>query len=418
MLRVAACTSFRNLRRDPVVRQRLSGAVCCTTSDERQNRPLANSSSPIVIASGVRGQYRLFSSSAPDNSSNTATENASTSSFDETLNKLFSDQENASATVDAASATASTVQTALPWDPHWYNLADQAINVINGFHDISHLNYALSIFGVTCIARVFLFPVFVKGQKTQSRMAHMQPELTALKSRIDSLGSDIDRETQIKYGMQMKALFRKYDCNPLNAMIVPFVQAPFFMSMFFGLRKMPDYFPEELSTGGIWWFVDLTATDPYYILPSLSALSFFIMIENGKEQMMATNPAQGEVMLNIFRGMSVVMFPVACGFSTGLLCYWVTNNTITLMQSVAFHNATVRKKLGIWDPPKPVPGAAPPKGFMESIQDAAGKMQGTVQSEEQKIESHNQAIENKKEAAKRSKASRVRRDGRFYRPKR
>ena len=308
--------------------------------------------------------------------------------------------------MDAASA-ASSISTAEVWDPIWYNLADQAINVINFFHAETGLNYAFSIFGITCIARVFLFPVFVKGQRTQSRMAHMQPELSAIKARIDNMGPDVDRETQIKYGMQMKALFKKYDCNPINAMLVPFVQAPFFMRMFFGLRKMPNYFPVELSTGGLWWFKDLCLPDPYYILPALSALSFFIMIENGKEQMMATNPAQGEMMVNIFRGMSVVMFPVACSFSSAVLCYWVTNNTITLAQSIAFHNPTIKKKLGIWENPKPVPGASEPKGLVEAIKDAAGKMQGTIVSKEQKMQAHNEAIDNKKKAAKRSKATQV-----------
>jgi len=395
----------------------MPGAVGCAA--EQQERQFEhNTAPPLFVISGSDGQslfigqQRLFSTASGDES------NTSETSFDDTLDKLFGDQDTTLAVVDAASATASTAQTALPWDPNWYNLADQAINVINFFHTQTDLNYALSIFGVTCIARVFLFPVFVKGQRTQSRMAHLQPELSVIKARIDNMGPNVDRETQVKYGMQMKALFKKYDCNPINAMLVPFVQAPFFMSMFFGLRKMPDYFPEELSVGGIWWFKDLTMTDPYYILPSLSALSFLIMIEKGKEQMMATNPAQGEMMVNIFRGMSVVMFPVACGFSTAVLCYWVTNNTITLMQSMAFHNATVRKKLGIWDPPKPVPGAEPPKGFVESIQEVAGKMQGTVKTEDQKIQSHNDAIENKRQAAKRSRAARVRRDGRFTRAKR
>lgn len=426
MLRVAS--SLRHLQRASVVRQRIPGAIVgCKLEDRREHKDTL----PLIVIARTNetsllvGQYRLFSSasdqvsSVSDQGTDTNTEADSSSSFEDTLNKLFGDQDNSSAVVDAASATASTVQqTALPWDPHWYNLADQAINVINFFHAQTDLNYALSIFGVTCIARVFLFPIFVKGQKTQSRMAHMQPELAAVKARIDAAGPNIDRDTQVKYGMQMKALFKKYDCNPMNALIVPAVQTPFFMSMFFGLRKMPDYFPEELSTGGIWWFKDLTATDPYFILPALSALSFYIMIENGKEQMIASSPAQGPVMVNIFRGMSIIMFPVACGFSTAVLCYWVTNNSITLMQSVAFQNPTVRKRLGIWDPPKPVPGAGQPKGFVESIQDAAGKMQGTVQTEEQKMQAHNDAIENKKKAAKRSKAARVRRDGRFIRAKR
>lgn len=392
-----------------MVRPRSPGVVGCKV-EHRQAKQNNDTTvlSPTFTASPhgtslLMGQRRMLSTTSGD-------EQNVTTSFDDTMNKLFADQEMSNAVIDAA--TSSTPQG---WDPHWYNLADQAIHLINSFHEASGLNYAYSIIGITAIARVFLFPVFVKAQRTQSRMAHMAPELQSIKARIDKLGSDVDRETQLKYGLQMKALFKKYDCNPLAAMALPMVQAPFFMSMFFGLRKMPDFFPEELSTGGIFWFTDLTMTDPYYILPSFSALTFFIMIEMGKGQMMATNPAQGEMMVNIFRGMSIIMFPIAINFPTALLCYWVTNNTITLIQSVMFHNPTIRRKLGIWDPPKPVPGAPAPKGFMESVTEAAEKLQGKAVSEEDKIHAHNETVENRKKAAKLQRAARVRRDGRFTR---
>lgn len=79
------------------------------------------------------------------------------------------------------------------------------------------------------------------------------------------------------------------------------MQFPTFMSMFFALRKMPDIYPEDLANGGLLWFTDLSAPDPYLVMPFISAGSFLLMIEMTKDNMIATNPAQGRVLLQVLK---------------------------------------------------------------------------------------------------------------------
>lgn len=326
-----------------------------------------------------------------------------TPSFDESYSKIIpsfgSSPIKPEDEVVKAATTIGEASSGLPWDPNWYNLADQAVNVINAVHETTGLPYGVTIAAVTCVIRIGLFPLFVKSQQNTSRMAHMKPEMDALKEKIERIDG-ADHEAQMKYGMQMRALFKKYDCNPIKALMVPFIQAPVFMSMFFGLRKMPDYFPDELSTGGMLWFPDLTVPDPYYILPVASALSFLGMMELGKEAMLASNPAQGKMMLNAFRGLAFFMVPVTLNFHTGIFCYWMTNNAISLGQSIIFRNSAARKALGIWDPPKPVPGAES-KGIVESIEEVVDKVRGGEKSMSpaEKIKAHNERIDNQKRAA-------------------
>jgi len=318
------------------------------------------------------------------------------------MTKIFEQDQtslsNATTAETVVGSSTDAASAALVFDPTWWNIADQAIRTVNFVHDITDLPISLSIVGATCAIRVILLPLFVKSQQNTARMAHMQPEMQQLKAEMDKLGPNPDQQTQVKLGMQMRALFQKYDCNPMRALMLPLVQAPMFMGMFFGLRKMPDYFPTELATGGILWFPDLTVTDPYYILPMTSALSFLCMIELGKDQMMASNPQQGQIMMNVFRGMSLMMIPVATTLSSAVLCYWVTNNSISLFQSMAFRQKSVRKMLNIWDPPKPVPGSPATKGIMESVNEMVDKVQGKAVTEQQQIQQHNEAIESKKKA--------------------
>eukprot|EP00540_Astrosyne_radiata_P020841 CAMPEP_0116822868 /NCGR_PEP_ID=MMETSP0418-20121206/513_1 /TAXON_ID=1158023 /ORGANISM="Astrosyne radiata, Strain 13vi08-1A" /LENGTH=318 /DNA_ID=CAMNT_0004451041 /DNA_START=180 /DNA_END=1136 /DNA_ORIENTATION=- len=303
------------------------------------------------------------------------------------MDKLFQDQ------TDAAEAAANVA--AASWDPTWYNVADQAVNAINFVHNSTGWSYGLSIVGVTCVIRVFMFPIFVRSQQNSSRMAHMQPEMQALRAKLESLGKNVDQETQIMYGLQMKALFEKYGCNPFRALLLPLFQMPVFTGMFFGLRKMPEYFGQELSNSGLFWFTDLTVPDPYYILSVGSAMTFLVTIELGKEQMMASNPRQGQMVVNIFRGMSLIMIPVISSFPACLNWYWLTNNCITMGQSMAFRNPTIRKQLGIWEPPKPVPGVKQADGIVESLQKAVSPQP----SEADKITSHNEAVDAKKKMA-------------------
>lgn len=308
----------------------------------------------------------------------------------------------------------------LYWEPSWYNPADQMIELLNYVQISTGVPYALGIMGMTVAMRALMFPLFVQGQRNNSRMAHLKPEMDVLKDKMDRLGKNVDQETQMRMAMQMKALFAKYQCNPLKALIVPIVQAPLFMSFFFGLRKMPDYFPTELSTGGMFWFEDLTQTDPLYILPIASIASFLIMIELGKDAMTASNPQQGKLMLNFFRGVSVLMIPVTINFSTAVLTYWTVNNSISLAQTVAFRNPTIKKSLDIWEPPKPVPGAAPAsdKGIIESLQEVMGNAAKKDQSVDklERMKDHNSAIEQQKQmdqiSKKQSIAGRNRRKNR------
>lgn len=285
---------------------------------------------------------RQFSSSSSPSDSSTGEKNFSedvTPSVDETLDKLFVDsQEQIAAATDALTAAGSG------WDPTWYNIADQCIVAINTFHDMTGAEYGWAIVGVTVIMRLCLFPVMVTTQQTTSRMAHVQPELQAIKLRYEALGTP-SRQEQLNFSKQMKALFSKYKVKPFRAFSAPLIQLPLFMGMFFGLKKMPELFPEELAAGGMFWFPDLTVPDPLYILPIASAGTFLLLIEMGKDQMMAQNAAQGQLMVNVFRVLSIGMLPVCVSFEASMLCYWTANNMMTIAQTGILKQDSVRKYL-------------------------------------------------------------------------
>ena len=327
-------------------------------------------------------------------------------SFDETMNKLFHEAQREATGADDAWFIDQAAQAA--WEPKWWNLADQAVNGVHFIHDLTGFHYAGSIFATTCLIRLVILPLAIRGQRAASRMAHVQPELQVIKKRYEALGTPTAAE-QKAFAEQMKSLFARYEVKPFAALAAPLIQAPLFIGMFFGMKKMPEMYPTEFATGGLLWFTDLTIPDPTYILPLTCGLSFLATVEAGKEQMIDSSPTTGPMMLNAFRAMAFVAVPVMTTFPAAMLCYWVPNNFITLVQSVTLRQPWVKKQLGIWDRPKPIPGMQTDVGFQETMKNLVKQVQGEPTTEAAKIKKHNDEVETKRRLAEVSKATRARR---------
>mmetsp|Transcript_1652 Transcript_1652/g.2975 ORF Transcript_1652/g.2975 Transcript_1652/m.2975 type:complete len:420 (+) Transcript_1652:72-1331(+) len=292
-------------------------------------------------------------------------------SVDESLGKILPSFGSQPITpeIDAVTSTTTTATTTTDpsisltiaqeiaaFEPTWWP-SDQVLVALTWLNDTGAFPcFAVTIGATTLVTRALLFPLFVKGQANSSRMAHVQPELKIMKDELDKAGPKVDQATQMRYSQQVKALFRKHNCNPAVSILAPLVSMPLFMSMFFAMRNAPEHFPALLSTGGMLWFPDLNAADPYCIMPVLSAVSFLAMTEVGKEQMMATDPSKGQIMVNAFRAMAIIMVPVTMNFNSAIFCYWSVNNTWSFMQSLVLKQPAVKRYFGIWDAPKPVPG--------------------------------------------------------------
>jgi hypothetical protein len=171
-----------------------------------------------------------------------------------------------------------------------------------------------------------------------------------------------DRKVQEAYRAQMQALFKKYDCNPMKSLMLPLIQMPMFMGMFFGLKALPDKIPDLLENGGpdmspylgsIGEFSNLTISDPTYILPICTAVTFLGMIELGADGM---NTEQSKMMRQVFRVLGVSSLAFTSWMPQVVFVYWTTNNFFSLGQTIVMKQQPIRDMFGIWKPPKPIPG--------------------------------------------------------------
>ena len=103
--------------------------------------------------------------------------------------------------------------------------------------------------------------------------------------------------------------------------------------------------PEAHSSGAL-WFQNLVAPDPTLILPLLSSLTFLITLETGGDGT-ASMEGSRKIMMNVFRGLAVLMLPMTYFFPASLFVYWTTNNTFSILTNLVLRNEGLRRKLGM-----------------------------------------------------------------------
>jgi YidC/Oxa1 family membrane protein insertase len=117
---------------------------------------------------------------------------------------------------------------------------------------------------------------------------------------------------------------------------------PVFLSMLIALQRLPELFQNTLKTEGLLWFPNLGAPDPYFILPALTAGSFFLTIEASKKGVLATG-AQGQTMLNVMRGIVVLMIPFTAYFPAVMFVYFPPINLFSLPSTLVLTRPFIKK---------------------------------------------------------------------------
>ncbi|TSL40966.1 Mitochondrial inner membrane protein OXA1L [Bagarius yarrelli] len=218
----------------------------------------------------------------------------------------------------------------------------------------------------TIIARCAVFPVIVKGQREAAKLNNVLPEMTKLTNRMNEAKQSGNKFEFSKAYSDMMLFQKKHDVNPLRGFLVPLVQAPVFISFFIALRKMAYAPVPSMQTGGLWWFMDLTAADPFYILPLAVTGTMFAILELGAES--GVDNPNLRAMKTVFRIMPLIILPMTINFPTAVFTYWMTSNLFSLGQVALLRHPAVRKKFSI--PARishPTSALPPSEGFVESL---------------------------------------------------
>lgn len=240
---------------------------------------------------------------------------------------------------DLSPALTTTTIPPLEWSSHPFDGVCHAIEYI---HTVTEVPYFGAIMLCTVAVRTILLPLTVKVLRNGAKMQIAAPEIEKFKKLLEESKNGTDEERK-KIMTDMMAVYAKHDVNPLRSIMLPFFQMPIFISMFFGIQRMGDYFP-GFATGGYGSFENLATNDPTYVLPVINAVSFLLVSETNSE---IDASEHGPVMRNVFRAMAVAMPFVTFAFPKGAFVYWVTNNCYSMAQGALLRSPAIKSALNI-----------------------------------------------------------------------
>ncbi|XP_022619847.1 mitochondrial inner membrane protein OXA1L [Seriola dumerili] len=267
------------------------------------------------------------------------------------------------------------------------------VGLIQNFLEFMHLDLGMPWWGAivvgTVLARMAVFPVIVKGQREAAKLNNVLPEMTKLTNRMTEAKQSGNKFEFAKAYSDLNLFQKKHDVNPLRGFLVPLVQAPVFVSFFIALRKMAYLPVPSMQTGGLLWFPDLTAADPFYILPIAVTGTMFFILELGAESGI-DNPNL-RAMKTVFRIMPLVILPLTINFPTAVFTYWLTSNCFSLGQVALLRHPWVRDRLRIPERIKHPDSALPNnEGFFATMKKGWKNAQLAQQLEERerRIKNH------------------------------
>lgn len=210
-----------------------------------------------------------------------------------------------------------------------------------------HLPWWLAIVGTTATIRLAFFPLVVKQNIIGIKLYNILPETQRIQVKVnEAMATGNGYEAAINK-TKLKLLYDEHDVSVKKRLLPILFQAPMFMTTFFLLRRISYEPVEALLSGGAFWFTNLTVPDPFYILPIMTSVSMWALMEFGLEGSSGPLSGMGPIGRWIMRGLPVGLFLIVYNFPAAVLLFWTTNNIFTLIYALVLKTKFAKRKLGI-----------------------------------------------------------------------
>ncbi len=178
-------------------------------------------------------------------------------------------------------------------------------------------NYGFAIILITLLIKLILYPLTHKSYVSMYKMQKLQPKIKIIQQKYKGASPEQKR----KMNEELMALYKKEGVNPASGCLPILLQLPILWAFFSLLTAAVELWQQPF----ILWIKDLSAKDPYYILPVLMGVSQLVL------QLMTPsgNPAQQRVTAILMSGFFTFLFAT---FPSGLVLYWLTYNLLSIGQ--------------------------------------------------------------------------------------
>lgn len=189
-------------------------------------------------------------------------------------------------------------------------------------------NWGWSIVLVTILLKLLFYKLSAAGYRSMANMRRVQPRIVSIRDRY--------KDDKARLNQAMMQIYKEEKINPLGGCLPILVQIPVFIALYWVLLESV----ELRQASFIFWLRDLSTPDPYWVLPVIMGITMYVQ---QKLNPAPIDPIQAKVM-----SILPFAFTIFFGFfPSGLVLYWVANNTLSIGQQWMIMRNLERAGLGV-----------------------------------------------------------------------
>ena len=192
-------------------------------------------------------------------------------------------------------------------------LAEPIFWVLDKIHSVVG-NWGVAIILLTVLIKLIFYKLSATSYRSMARLKKFQPKLKQLK---ENYGDD-----KAIFQQKMMKLYKEEKINPLGGCLPIFIQMPVFIALYWVLL----YSVEMRQAPFMLWIQDLSAQDPYYILPVIMGITMYI------QQKLNPSAMMDEMQQKVMKLLPFIFTIFFLFFPAGLVLYWVVNNILSVAQ--------------------------------------------------------------------------------------
>ena len=194
-------------------------------------------------------------------------------------------------------------------------------------------NWGWAIVLLTVVINVVILPLRIKTMQSGLKMQRIQPQMDAIKARYKGLKATDPKRNEMN--AEIMQLQKDNGVNMFGGCIPTLIQLPLLFAFFSMLPKVV-----ELRQAHWYWLPDLTAADPYHILPIVMVLSQFLVQYYTPSP--GVDPQQQKMMAFMMPAFSGYM---TWNYASGLALYWSVGNLIGIAQQAIMNRTSLGREM-------------------------------------------------------------------------
>jgi YidC/Oxa1 family membrane protein insertase len=212
-------------------------------------------------------------------------------------------------------------------------LAKPLFIVLEWMHDHMLPNWGWAIVLMTILINAIMLPLRLSGMKSMMRMQKVKPQMDAIQAKYKKYKPTDPRRADMN--KELAELYKREGVNPVGGCLPMLLQMPVWVA-FYSMLGVAI----ELRHAGWLWVHDLSAPDPYYLLPILTVVTMFALQLISPQA--GGDPVQQKLML--------VMMPLMFGWfsyrvASGLGLYWVWSSVVGIAFQIWLNNSEFGREM-------------------------------------------------------------------------